>query len=214
MTLATQHDQRTWRIILTGGSFILSLICVTAMHPLPSSVLDGSPAARPALQTSATPMPPRLPPSGSPPIDSTAENPLTDRLRGQVQVIITLNDPPAAALLASLGVGASPAFADFVRRMETALVLGQQAGMVKALSAPPINAVILSQTGAVLNSIAVQVDATALPLIQGLPGVKGISVVTVAYPDPVTPEGVPPQRGAPDVVAPQGGTGTDGVGSQ
>lgn len=135
--------------------------------------------------TPSSPMPPKIPSRLElPPI--TVENPMRT---GIVQVAVELAEPPAAALLASLGQGASPAVVELLIQMHTLLILERQSAVLKALTAPPIEAVILGRMGTLVNVIGVQVEAAKIDLIRKIPGVKGVSMVVIAAPDVSKPEG-------------------------
>lgn len=117
---------------------------------------------------------------------------------------VELAEPPSAALLASLGQSASPAVFELLIQMHTLLVLERQSAVLKALTAPPIEAVILGRMGTLVNVIGVQVEAAKIDLIRKIPGVKGVSMVVIAAPDVHKPEGgIAHPDGPKDSVSPR-----------
>jgi subtilisin family serine protease len=95
---------------------------------------------------------------------------------GQVKVMVELIDPPTVQVFAQqAGLGASQATAS-AQAAQVRIEAAQQS-MLSALSAPNINARVISRTQKVFNGIAVSVDAAAVPSIQALPGVKSVTAV-------------------------------------
>lgn len=166
-------------------SLISLCLGIRGIDALPIPLAESSPMLFQITATPSSPMPPKFPSRLElPPI--TIENPMR---AGMVQVAVELAEPPAAALLASLGQNASPAVVEVLIQMHTLLILERQSAVLKALTAPPIEAVILGRMGTLVNVIGVQVDAAKIDLIRKIPGVKGVSMVVITAPDVQKPDG-------------------------
>lgn len=94
---------------------------------------------------------------------------------GRVEVMVELTDPPTVQVFAQqAGISASQATVS----AQAALVRieAAQQSMLLALSTPSINAQVIGRTRKVFNGISVSVDASAIPSIQALPGVKSVTL--------------------------------------
>jgi hypothetical protein len=109
---------------------------------------------------------------------------------GQVTVIITLEGMSGAEAFARVreatpGLGENAA--RWVAQMQALRNRLAHRQIVAVLRSPPIEATVIGQTFMASNTIVVLVDASRVPLIRALPGVRSVMISV-----PATLDGSPP----------------------
>ncbi len=136
---------------------------------------------------------------------------------GRIQVIVELQDPPAAVVYATALQGAKPndtravAAAGAASKAQALRNQAAQEGVARALAAAPVNAREIYRVSKALNGIAVAIDPQAVGSILKIPGVKRVLPILAEYP---TSASSVPFIGTPNVWANTIGlpAGADGTG--
>ncbi|HEY6323601.1 MAG TPA: hypothetical protein VJA16_18835, partial [Thermoanaerobaculia bacterium] len=135
---------------------------------------------------------------------------------GRVQVMVELQDPPAAVVFAAAMRGTAPsdkralAAAGAASKAQVRTVKAAQDGVAAALAAAPIRARELYRVSKALNGIAVAVAPENLHGLAAIPGVKRILPILLEH--PTSSQSVPfigaPQVWANTIGLPAGADGT------
>ncbi len=136
---------------------------------------------------------------------------------GRIQVMVELQDPPAAVVFAQAMAGAKPsdararAAAGAASKAQVLKIEAAQEGVGRALAASPVNAREIYRVSKSLNGIAVAVDPQAVSSILKITGVKRVLPIVPEYPTNSTSV---PFLGTPNVWANTIGlpAGADGTG--
>jgi uncharacterized repeat protein (TIGR01451 family) len=136
---------------------------------------------------------------------------------GRIQVVVELQDPPAAVVFAQALQGAKPsdaralAQAGAASKAQVLKIQAAQEGVGRALAASPVNAREIYRVSKALNGIAVAIDPQAIASILKIPGVKRVLPILPEYP---TSASSVPFLGTPNVWANTIGlpAGADGTG--
>lgn len=136
---------------------------------------------------------------------------------GRIQVVVELQDPPAAVVFAQAMQGATPsdtralAAAGAASKAQALRNQAAQEGVGRALAASPVNAREIYRVSKALNGIAVAIDPRAISSILKIPGVKRVLPILPEYP---TSASSVPFIGTPNVWANTIGlpAGADGTG--
>ena len=100
---------------------------------------------------------------------------------GLVEVLVVLQDPPAARVynLFRQTLWCSDAAAGSLAAAQAERIRAAQQALIPLLTAPPINATVTGSTQQVMNSIMILVDSSQLDAIRQLPGVVAVQVLRI-----------------------------------